>query len=157
MDLDEKTPNDVRDRQIAPAEPQITTDPIQQSNQDEKISKISRLWQRTRDSRVYGVLSWTPPGCRWDPEKPPQFSMALNVLFAFAGCFTVANLYYNHPILNILAKEFGVTYEEVSRVPTLMQGGYAAGLLFLCPLGDLFKRRPFVLLLVLFTATSWYV
>jgi predicted MFS family arabinose efflux permease len=83
--------------------------------------------------------------------------MGLNVLFAFAGCFTVANLYYNHPILNILAHDFGVTYEQVSRIPTLMQAGYAAGLLLLCPLGDLFKRRPFVLLLVLFTATSWYV
>jgi len=27
------------------------------------------------------------------------------------------------------------------------------GLLFLCPLGDMFERRPFVLTLVLFTAT----
>jgi hypothetical protein len=28
-----------------------------------------------------------------------------------------------------------------------------AGLLFLCPLGDIFHRRPFVLILVFFTAT----
>jgi predicted MFS family arabinose efflux permease len=81
--------------------------------------------------------------------------MALNVLFAFAGAFTVANLYYNHPILNILAKDFGVPYEEVSQIPTLMQAGYAVGLFFLCPLGDLLRRRPFVLCLVLFTATLW--
>lgn len=83
--------------------------------------------------------------------------MALNVLFAFAGAFTVANLYYNQPILNIWAAEFNVSYEKVSTIPTVMQAGYAAGLLFLCPLGDIFKRRPFVLLLVLFTATLWYV
>ncbi|GME63553.1 putative transporter ygaY [Neofusicoccum parvum] len=35
--------------------------------------------------------------------------MGLNFLFAFAGAFTVANLYYNHPILNILADDFNVT------------------------------------------------
>lgn len=81
--------------------------------------------------------------------------MPLNILFAFAGAFTVANLYYNHPILNILAHDFNVPYEKVSQIPTAMQAGYASGLIFLCPLGDLFKRRPFVLLLVLFTATMW--
>lgn len=79
----------------------------------------------------------------------------MNILFAFAGAFTVANLYYNQPILNILAAQFGVSYEEVSRIPTLAQSGYCAGLLFLCPLGDLFKRRPFVLLLIFVSATLW--
>lgn len=81
--------------------------------------------------------------------------MPLNVLFGCAGAATVANLYYNHPILNILAADFNVSYEDVAQIPTAMQAGYAAGLLFLCPLGDLFKRRAFVLLLVLFTATMW--
>ncbi len=81
--------------------------------------------------------------------------MSLNLLFGFAATFTVANLYYNHPILNILAKDFAVTNEQASLVPTLAQTGYAAGLLFICPLGDLFPRRPFALLLVWFTATAW--
>ena len=81
--------------------------------------------------------------------------MALNLLFGFAGTFTVANLYYSHPILNILADDFHVTNERASLVPTLAQAGYAGGLLFLCPLGDLFPRRPFVLWLVWFTGTAW--
>ena len=83
--------------------------------------------------------------------------LSVNVLFAFAAGFTVANLYYNHPILNLLAIDFGVRYEQVAQIPTVMQAGYAAGLLFLCPLGDLLPRRPFVCGLVGFTATLWYV
>ena len=83
--------------------------------------------------------------------------MALNLLFAFAGTFTVANLYYSHPILNKLADDFNVNQERVSLIPTLAQAGYGSGLLLLCPLADLFPRRPFVLILVWFTATAWYV
>ena len=81
--------------------------------------------------------------------------MSLNFLFAFAACFTVANLYYNHPILNKLAEDFNISYERASLIPTMMQAGYAIGLVFLCPLGDLFRRRVFVLILVWFTATIW--
>jgi hypothetical protein len=110
------------------------------------------IWQRT-----WSILSYTPPKCRYDPSHPVKLSFGLNLLFAFAGCFTVANLYYNHPILDILSKDFDVTYEQASYIPTVAQAGYAAGLLFLCPLGDLLKRRPFVLCLVWFTATAWYI
>ncbi|KAI9699888.1 MAG: hypothetical protein M1820_006950 [Bogoriella megaspora] len=120
--------------------------------EDHKSVTKHSLWKK-----AYEIVTWTPPRCRWNPEQPPVFSMPLNILFGFAGAFTVANLYYNHPILNILAEDFNVPYVKVSQIPTAMQAGYAAGLLFLCPLGDLLKRRPFVLLLVLFTATMWYV
>jgi predicted MFS family arabinose efflux permease len=64
----------------------------------------------------------------------------------------VANLYYSHPILDVLAKDFNVTQERASIIPTCAQGGYAAGLLFICPLGDLIKRRGMVLWLMLFTS-----
>lgn len=107
--------------------------------------------------KTYQLLTYTPKRCRHDPAKPFRFSMSLNLLFGFAATFTVANLYYNHPILNKLAEDFHVSNEQASLVPTMAQAGYAGGLLFLCPLGDLFPRRPFVLLLVWFTATAWYV
>ncbi|KAK0621675.1 MFS general substrate transporter [Bombardia bombarda] len=83
--------------------------------------------------------------------------MWLNCLFGFAACFTVANLYYNQAILNQIADTFNVSFEKASSVATLMQAGYAAGLLLICPLGDLFPRRPFILGLIAFTATLWIV
>jgi len=116
----------------------------------ESPSTTRSLW-----SNAYLILNYTPKRCRYDADKPFQFSLPLNLLFGFAAAFTVANLYYTHPILNKLADDFHVDQERVSLIPTLAQAGYAAGLLFLCPLGDLFKRRPFVLLLVWFTSTAW--
>ncbi|EXJ81999.1 hypothetical protein A1O1_08067 [Capronia coronata CBS 617.96] len=114
-------------------------------------SKTGAKWT----TRTINTLTWMPPWCRYNPQKPPVFSVWHNVLFAFAGAFTVGNLYYNHPILNILARDFDVPYVTVSRIPTLMQAGYATGLLFVCPLGDLLKRRPLTLVLIFFTATMW--
>ena len=70
-----------------------------------------------------------------------------------AACFTVSNLYYNQAILNQIAESFNVSFEKASSVATLMQAGYASGLLLICPLGDIFPRRPFILALVTFTAT----
>lgn len=48
-----------------------------------------------------------------------------------------------------IADDFGVSNEEVSLIPTLAQAGYATGILFISPLGDLVRRRPLVILLVL--------
>lgn len=128
-------------------EKDVTTSNEEETTQDETPTAPTR-WQKFIDT-----IYWVPPNCRWNPSEPPKFSMALNILFAFAGAFTVANLYYNHPILNILADDFNVEYKKVAEIPTVAQAGYAIGLFFLCPLGDLLKRRPFVLSLVLFTAT----
>ena len=151
LSMEEKPPNQ-ESRERSPLEQVPPTAELPIHNlENEKSSPYLKAWRR-----IYGILSWTPPKCRWDPEKPPRFSMSLNILFAFAGAFTVANLYYSHPILNILAHDFNVSYEDVSQVPTLAQAGYAVGLLFLCPLGDVVKRRPFTLLLVFFTAAMWY-
>ncbi|KAK6227525.1 major facilitator superfamily transporter [Colletotrichum tabaci] len=104
---------------------------------------------------VVKTLTWTPRKLRYDPENPPQFTLALNFMFAVAATFTVANLYYNQPVLNRIAETFEVSFERASSVATLMQAGYAAGLLFICPLGDMVRRRPFILGLIWVTAMLW--
>lgn len=94
-----------------------------------------------------------PARRRYHPDREFQFGLGLNLLFGFAATFTVANLYYNQPILSILADDWGVTYDAISRVPTLLQCGYAVGILLLAPLGDMVRRRGLVLLLIVLTAT----
>lgn len=49
--------------------------------------------------RIFGLLNWVPPSCRYDPENPREFTLALNLLFGFAGTFTVfpEALYLSHP------------------------------------------------------------
>ncbi|KAJ5543506.1 hypothetical protein N7461_009509 [Penicillium sp. DV-2018c] len=110
---------------------------------------------RPRWRRFIDIISWTPPRCRWNAEKPSKFGLPLNILFAFSATFTVANLYYSHPILDVLARYFDVSHERASLIPTCSQAGYATGLILLCPLGDLVRRRHFVLLLTLLTAALW--
>ncbi|EPQ60755.1 MFS general substrate transporter [Gloeophyllum trabeum ATCC 11539] len=98
-------------------------------------------------TKDFGFLP-IPSKLRHDPAHPAKFSIILNVTFGFGSTFIVSNLYYCQPILIQLSHSFGVTYTEVSNIPTLIQAGYAVGLLFLSPLGDLIRRRPLILLLV---------
>ena len=37
--------------------------------------------KRTTVQKVYNYLTYVPQRCRYDPEKPFEFSMGLNVLF----------------------------------------------------------------------------
>ncbi|KAK3338079.1 major facilitator superfamily domain-containing protein [Neurospora tetraspora] len=106
-------------------------------------------------NRFQTLWHWKPKAARYDPDNPPEFTMWINILFGFASCFTVSNLYYNQAVLNKIAETFDVTFEKASSVATLMQAGYCSGLLFICPLGDIFPRRPFILGLIAFTATLW--
>ena len=48
-------------------------------------ARVAKITNNGFLRRCWVVVSWTPPGCRWDPEHPPKFSMALNLLFAFVS------------------------------------------------------------------------
>jgi len=56
----------------------------------------------------------------------------------------VANLYYAQPLLHLLSSSLGVSVSSASDVVTATQIGYAGGLAFLVPVGDLVERRRLV-------------
>ncbi|KAF8838914.1 MFS general substrate transporter [Paxillus ammoniavirescens] len=90
-----------------------------------------------------------PKRLRYDPDKPFHFGMLLNTFFGISSTLVCANLYYCQPILIQLSNSFSVTYDEVSRIPTLVQAGYGIGLLCISPLGDMVRCRGLILILVL--------
>ncbi|KAJ7444458.1 MFS superfamily [Mycena latifolia] len=90
-----------------------------------------------------------PKTLRYHPGKSFHFGLLLNITLGFASTFTVANLYYCQPLLIDLAASFDVSYANVSQVPTLLQAGYAIGVVFISPLGDLVRRRQLILLLLI--------
>ena len=69
------------------------------------------------------------------------------LILAVACGIAVANLYYAQPLLHTLARTFGTSSALVATVVTVTQVGYAAGLLFLVPLGDLVRRRRLVVVM----------
>ncbi|MFE7507195.1 MFS transporter [Promicromonospora sp. NPDC057488] len=65
-------------------------------------------------------------------------------LFALAAGAAVGNLYWSQPILGTIADGFGVTPSTAGLLITLTQIGYAVGVFFLVPLGDLVNRKVMI-------------
>lgn len=101
------------------------------------------------------LVCWTPSSCRYDKLNPPRFTIWLNILYACAGGFFTANLFYSHPILALLAQDFNVDQTRVANIPTLATAGDAVGLLLIMPLADFFPRRKFTLTLMATTVILW--
>jgi len=80
-------------------------------------------------------------------------SSAMVRLFALAAGLSVANIYYAQPLLAAIAKTFGVGVGTASLLATLTTAGYAVGLAFVVPLGDVRDRRGLVTALLLVTST----
>jgi predicted MFS family arabinose efflux permease len=78
----------------------------------------------------------------------------LVLLLAVACGAVVANLYYAQPLLHTIAGDLGVSNGTAGLLVTASQVGYATGLLFIVPLGDLLERRRLVTRMVLLSAIA---
>ncbi|GAB3957839.1 MFS transporter [Actinoallomurus acanthiterrae] len=89
------------------------------------------------------------------PESGPPGWL---VLLLAASCgLTVANLYYAQPLLAELTRSFGISGLAAGGLITVTQVGYAAGMVFLVPLGDRIENRRLVSTLLLLTCAALLV
>ncbi len=80
-------------------------------------------------------------GCAAQPAGLPA---GVTLLFAAACGLSVANIYYAQPLLDLMAHDFGIVPAAIGLVVTVTQIGYALGLVFIVPLGDLMDRRRLI-------------
>ncbi|MFG6656894.1 MFS transporter [Scandinavium sp. M-37] len=77
---------------------------------------------------------------------------ALIALMSVATGLAVASNYYAQPLLDTIARAFSLSAGQAGFIVTAAQLGYAAGLLFLVPLGDMFERRTLIVTMTLLAA-----
>ena len=66
------------------------------------------------------------------------------LMMAVMAGFTVANLYYNQPLLEMICRETGISQVQANLITVITQIGYALGLLFVVPLADMVSLRRIV-------------
>ena len=74
-------------------------------------------------------------------------SGTLITLMSIAIGVIVANLYYLQPLLHQVTKDFRISESKATLLLVLIQSGYAVGLAFVVPLGDLIPRRRLAVLI----------
>ncbi|MEQ5182908.1 MFS transporter [Providencia rettgeri] len=88
--------------------------------------------------------------------KTPQAELTagLTLLMAIATGLVVASNYYAQPLLDTIALQFNLTTNMAGFIVTAAQLGYAVGLLFLVPLGDLFERKKLIIVMTTLSASG---
>jgi predicted MFS family arabinose efflux permease len=83
-----------------------------------------------------------------------SLSPALIILMAVATGLAVASNYYPQPLLETIARAFSLSVNQAGFIVTVAQLGYACGLMFIVPLGDMFERRGLIVLMTLLSAAG---
>lgn len=82
---------------------------------------------------------------RTELKENGGLSRELLLTMSIVAGVSVANLYYNQPLLNMIKEELNVSDFLSNMIAMVSQVGYATGLLFVIPLGDLFQRRNIII------------
>lgn len=127
---------------------------------------LGEAGNRTKLPKPDLVLPNNGGGC-WTDESPlgivyvmtvkvsrPTTGIATSVvvLLSVATGLAVASNYYIQPLLDAVARALHTSSGSVGLVFTVSQLGYAAGLIFFLPLGDLLERRSLIVGMTLATS-----
>ena len=76
------------------------------------------------------------------------------IVFAVAGGLAVGNLYWAQPLIEEIARSLDVSSAVAASLVTVTQIGYALGIFFIVPLGDVLDRRRLVPLVLGLSAVA---
>lgn len=77
-------------------------------------------------------------------EKNKGIPKSILMMMSIVGGLTVANLYYNQPLLEDMRNTLNIDELEANLITVTTQIGYALGLLFIVPMADMYSRRKIV-------------
>lgn len=78
-------------------------------------------------------------------EEDKGIPRSILIMMSVIGGLTVANLYYNQPLLEEMKASLCANEIETNLITVITQAGYAAGLLFVVPMADMFSRRRIIM------------
>jgi len=87
-------------------------------------------------------------------KAPVGISPAITFACALACGAMVANIYYAQPLIGLIAPELHMAPGAAGLIVTLIQLGYAVGLLFVVPLADRLENRRLILATLVLTAAA---
>ncbi len=79
------------------------------------------------------------------------------LMMAVLAGVTVANLYYNQPLLELICRDTGISQVEANLITVFTQTGYALGLLFIIPLADMLPVRRITITAMILAAASAFI
>jgi predicted MFS family arabinose efflux permease len=91
-----------------------------------------------------------------DAASDRRLDRGLVALMAVATGLAVANNYYAQPLLPTIGRALHAGPGATGLIVTAAQVGYALGLVFLLPLGDLVERRRLIVVLAVATAAGLF-
>ncbi len=77
-------------------------------------------------------------------DNPGLTPLTLWIMTIATG-LVVANIYYNQPLLGDIAHTFNISSAKAGQIAMLTQLGYAAGMFFIVPMADMYKRKRLML------------